>query len=93
MYHHCICFTLPQYFYGEMGFEGGNNPIRGMEGLPSTLRFKDGISYGLIAFTGGDIQMFIAIFSAIFITSEFVHGTMKIPYQKVIIVLWYTLRN
>ena len=85
-----LCLSI---FMEKWALKVATTQLEGMEGLPSTLRFKDGISYGLIAFTGGDIQMFIAIFSAIFITSEFVHGTMKNTISKVIIVLCYTLRN
>ena len=44
--------------------------------------YTNGISYGMIAFTGGDVHMFIAIFTAIFITAEFSHGTMKNAVSK-----------
>jgi len=74
-----LCLSI---FMEKWALKVATTQLEGMEGLPSTLRFKDGISYGLIAFTGGDIQMFIAIFSAIFITSEFVHGTMKNTISK-----------
>lgn len=41
------------------------------------MRYKDGISYGTEILCNGDVLFFIAIFSAIFITSEFTYGTMK----------------
>lgn len=43
---------------------------------------KDGISYGLSAFAAGNVQMILAIITAIFITSEFAHGTMKNVVSK-----------
>jgi ABC-2 type transport system permease protein len=48
----------------------------------SELPFKDGISYGLSALSNGNVQMLLAIFTAIFITSEFSHGTMKNVVSK-----------
>lgn len=38
---------------------------------------QNGITYGLWVFNGGDSHLFMAIFIAIFITSEFSYGTMK----------------
>lgn len=43
---------------------------------------KDGISYGLGAFGNGNLQMILGIITAIFITSEFTHGTMKNVVSK-----------
>jgi len=51
--------------------------------MPFTVNpFTNGISYGMTSFTGGDVHMFIAIFTAIFITAEFSHGTMKNVVSK-----------
>lgn len=47
-----------------------------------SLPFKDGISYGLSSFSNGNNQMIIAIFTAIFVTAEFSHGTMKNVVSK-----------
>jgi ABC-2 type transport system permease protein len=38
---------------------------------------QDGITYGLWVFNGGDSHLFMAIFVAVFVTSEFSYGTMK----------------
>jgi ABC-2 type transport system permease protein len=46
------------------------------------MPYKDGISYGMIAFSSGDVHLFIAIFTAIFITAEFAQGTMKNVVSK-----------
>lgn len=45
--------------------------------IQTTNLLQDGISYGLWVFSGGDSHIFMAIFIAIFIASEFSHGTMK----------------
>ncbi len=50
----------------------------GMETFP----YKDGITYGLTVFSNGNILMIIAIFTAIFVTAEFAHGTMKNAVSK-----------
>ena len=76
-------------FYGEMGFGWQQLVGNGRAALDTT--FKDGISYGLIAFTGGDIQMFIAIFSAILLRKVCTWNHEK-HHIKVIIVLWYTFK-
>lgn len=47
----------------------------------STL-YKDGISYGLTAFSNGNVQMILGIIIAIFVTAEFSHGTMKNVVSK-----------
>lgn len=44
--------------------------------------YKDGISYGLTVFSNSNILMIIAIFTAIFVTAEFAHGTMKNAVSK-----------
>ncbi|HWT76912.1 MAG TPA: ABC transporter permease subunit [Mobilitalea sp.] len=46
------------------------------------LPYKDGISYGLTVFANSNILMIIAIFTAIYITAEFAHGTMKNAVSK-----------
>lgn len=46
------------------------------------MPYQDGISYGMIAFSGGDVHLFMAIFIAIFITAEFSQGTMKNVVSK-----------
>lgn len=48
----------------------------------SVLPFKDGISYGLSVFSNSNVLMILAIFSAIFVTAEFAHGTMKNAVSK-----------
>ncbi len=47
-----------------------------------TSRYKDGISYGLTAFSNGNVQMLLSIVLAIFVTAEFSHGTMKNVVSK-----------
>lgn len=47
-----------------------------------SIPFKDGISYGLSIFSGGDVHLFMAIFIAVFITADFTHGTMKNVVSK-----------
>lgn len=54
----------------------------GAEGFDIPSMYKDGISYGIGAFSSGDVHLFIAIFTAIFITAEFAHGTMKNVVSK-----------
>jgi len=44
--------------------------------------FQDGITYGLSIFYGGNSLLYIAIITAIFVTSEFVFGTMKNAVSK-----------
>ncbi|MBH1940663.1 ABC transporter permease [Mobilitalea sibirica] len=44
--------------------------------------YKDGLSYGLMAFNGGDVHLFMAIFISIFVTAEFTYGTMKNTVSK-----------
>lgn len=39
--------------------------------------YKDGLSFGVELFSNGDGILFLAVFIAIFITSEFTYGTMK----------------
>lgn len=52
-------------------------------GMPAPeLPFKNGIAYGLTVFSSGDIHLFMAILIAIYITSEFTHGTMKNVVSK-----------
>lgn len=43
---------------------------------------KNGISYGITTFSDGQVHLFISIFVAIFVTAEFVHGTMKNVVSK-----------
>ncbi|MDF2944896.1 MAG: putative rane protein [Herbinix sp.] len=56
--------------------------INTTETVNMTFPYKDGISYGINAFSSGDVHLFIAIFTAIFITAEFAHGTMKNVVSK-----------
>lgn len=49
---------------------------------PMIMPFSDGLSYGVSSFSDGNVHLFIAIFTAIFITTEFVHGTMKNAVSK-----------
>lgn len=44
--------------------------------------FQDGITYGLQVFYGGNSLLYIAIITAIFVTSEFAFGTMKNAVSK-----------
>jgi ABC-2 type transport system permease protein len=44
--------------------------------------FPDGITYGLSMVSGGQAIIFMAIFIAIFVASEFSHGTMKNAVSK-----------
>lgn len=46
------------------------------------LPFKSGIYYGIGAFTDGSLRLYLAVFIAIFITAEFVYGTMKNAVSK-----------
>ena len=50
--------------------------------IEQTLSFRNGVELGLEAFSGGDATIFIAILTAVFVTSEFVHGTMKNAVSK-----------
>jgi ABC-2 type transport system permease protein len=43
----------------------------------ASLLPKDGITYGIKAFSDGNTQMIFAIIVAIFVVAEFSHGTMK----------------
>ena len=47
-----------------------------------TLPYSDGISYALTVFEDSNVLMIIAIFTAVFITAEFSHGTMKNAVSK-----------
>lgn len=47
------------------------------QGIEINFIYKDGLSYGMTAYMDGSIHMIICIFIAIFVTSEFSHGTMK----------------
>jgi ABC-2 type transport system permease protein len=53
-----------------------------VEGVPLTLPYKDGLSYGLSALSDGNVHLLIAIFISVFITAEFTHGTMKNVVSK-----------
>lgn len=44
--------------------------------------YEDGISYGLMTFSGGNTLILMAIFITIFVTSEYAHGTMKNTISK-----------
>lgn len=55
--------------------------VQKLETVPE-LPFKSGISYGFTAFTNGNLPIFMSIFIAIFVTAEFVHGTMKNAVSK-----------
>lgn len=46
------------------------------------LPFESGLQYGLTAFSDSDVNLYMAIFIAIFVTSEFTHGTMKNTISK-----------
>ncbi|MDD3173918.1 MAG: ABC transporter permease subunit [Herbinix sp.] len=50
--------------------------------MDATLFYKDGITYGMTAFASGNLQMILAIVTAIFVTAEFAHGTMKNVVSK-----------
>lgn len=53
-----------------------------VEGIPTSLPYQDGLSYGLTAFSDGNIELLLAIFLSIFITADFSHGTMKNVVSK-----------
>lgn len=44
--------------------------------------YLDGISFGLSAFTNGNVETIMAIITGIFVTAEFSHGTMKNVVSK-----------
>lgn len=46
------------------------------------LPFQSGIYYGIGAFTDGSINLYMAVFIAIFVTAEFVYGTIKNTVSK-----------
>lgn len=46
------------------------------------LPYKSGISYGFTSFSSSDVHLFMAILIAIFVTAEFMHGTMKNVVSK-----------
>lgn len=48
----------------------------------SEMPYTDGISYGLLSFSNGNVQMIIAIITAIYVAAEFSHGTMKNVVSK-----------
>lgn len=52
------------------------------QGMNEPFPYKDGLSYGLTAFTDGSLQIILAVFIAIFVTAEFSHGTMKNAVSK-----------
>lgn len=52
------------------------------QGINSPFPYKDGLHYGLAAFSDGTLRIILAVFIAIFVTSEFSHGTMKNTVSK-----------
>lgn len=46
------------------------------------LPYSSAMSFGHTVFTGGDVHLLMAIFISIFVTAEFVHGTMKNTIAK-----------
>lgn len=51
-------------------------------GIMDTSFYPDGLSFGILSFTEGSVQLIIGIFLSIFVTSEFTHGTMKNVVSK-----------
>lgn len=52
------------------------------QGIEFNFIYKDGLSYGMTAYMDGSVHMIICIFIAIFVTSEFSHGTIKNVVSK-----------
>jgi ABC-2 type transport system permease protein len=54
-----------------------NKILSEQNGTAAVMQYKDGISYGISAFSNGNVPTILAIVIAVFITAEFSHGTMK----------------
>lgn len=55
-----------------------DNLNEGLSGdVVSSFPYKDGISFGIMHFSDGEVLLFLAVFVSIFVTAEYTYGTMK----------------
>ena len=53
-----------------------------MPEVSDEMPFPGALDFGHVIFTGADVHLLMAIFISIFVTAEFVHGTMKNTISK-----------
>jgi len=56
--------------------------VTAAQGFEMAFPYNDALSYGIVSFMDGTVHMITGIFVAIFVTSEFSHGTMKNVVSK-----------
>lgn len=79
-----ICAAVAVLLFGVTIFlmDWTNKMMASQDNTTIPLAFNNGLEYAATAFMNSNILMIIGIFSAIFVTAEFAHGTMKNAVSK-----------
>jgi ABC-2 type transport system permease protein len=82
-----ICTAVAVLLFGSGIFlmDWANKIMAAQSNTVVELAFKNGLEYAATAFMNSNILMIIAIFTAIFVTAEFAHGTIKNAADTIVI--------